>query len=86
MAFGDRSVSGIATGVSDLFAAQGELSRVRGQGLIGAQGLITEAGYQEEAQRGGGSQIAFALESQRFVRRRQSVPVIDCFSNSRHNS
>jgi hypothetical protein len=32
MAFGDRSVSGIATGVSDLFAAQGELSRVRGQG------------------------------------------------------
>jgi hypothetical protein len=25
MAFGDRFVSGIATGVSDLFAAQGEL-------------------------------------------------------------
>jgi hypothetical protein len=61
---------------------QGALAKA----VIGEQGLITEAGYQEKAQRGGGSQIALALESQRFVRRRQSVPVIDCLSNSRHNS
>jgi hypothetical protein len=48
---------------TDLSAACGPQQRALSKAVIGEQGLITAARYQQKAQRGSGSQIALFLES-----------------------